>query len=96
MLGPIHTINAFTPLLLAGKTKKCIVISSGMGAHKYVGKVGSTGAVGYAISKAALNLAAAKFAARFKSDGLIVLSISPGLVKTMQGRESAFVCFQVL
>lgn len=87
MLGPIHTINAFLPLLLAGKTKKCIVISSRMGSHKYVVKFASSFASGYAISKAALNLAAAKYAVRFKNDGLILLSITPGLVRTMQGRE---------
>jgi NAD(P)-dependent dehydrogenase (short-subunit alcohol dehydrogenase family) len=38
--------------------------------------------VGYAISKAALNMAVAKFAAALKQEGFVFLALSPGLVDT--------------
>lgn len=39
------------------------------------------------MSKAAMNLAVAKYAAQYKDEGLVFLSISPGLVKTKAGCE---------
>ena len=41
----------------------------------------------YNISKAALNMAVAKFAAKFYKDGLIFVAINPGLVRTLPGGE---------
>lgn len=46
-----------------------------------------TFAPSYSISKAGLNMAVAKFAAAYKDEGIIFLNVSPGLVKTMAGRE---------
>jgi NAD(P)-dependent dehydrogenase (short-subunit alcohol dehydrogenase family) len=43
--------------------------------------------VGYAISKAALNMAVAKFAAALKQEGFVFLALSPGLVDTATERE---------
>ncbi len=42
---------------------------------------------GYGISKAALNLAVAKFASTSRDEGVTFLSVNPGLVKTFQGSE---------
>ena len=48
---------------------------------------------GYGISKAALNLANAKFASRFRDEGIIFVAINPGLVRTLQGRKYPFRVF---
>ncbi|KAI0792951.1 NAD-binding protein [Irpex lacteus] len=87
VVGPIHTINAFLPLLRAGKTKKCIVISTTVGSPKMTNANNFTNFAGYGISKAALNLAVAKFASTFSNEGVTFLSVNPGLVKTFQGTE---------
>jgi len=85
VIGVVHTINAFLPLLRAGEMKKCIIISSGMGSVRFVLNNNMTFAPGYSVSKAALNLAVAKLAVQYKEDGVVFLSISPGLVKTKEG-----------
>jgi len=85
VLGTIHMINAFLPLLRAGVTKKCILLSSALGSAKLAQRTGVTKFSGYALSKAALNLAAVRYASRYKEEGVIFLSITPGLVKTLQG-----------
>jgi len=87
VLGVIHTINAFLPLLQAGPTKKCMVISSPLGSPKMTLDANFAAFTGYGISKAAVNLATSKYAARFRDEGLIFLMVNPGFVKTMQGPE---------
>ncbi|KAI0088540.1 short-chain dehydrogenases/reductase [Irpex rosettiformis] len=86
-IGPIHTINAFLPLLLAGTTKKCLTISTTAGSPKVANATNFTTYGGYGISKAALNLAIAKYASRFRDDGVVFLAVTPGMVKTMPGTE---------
>lgn len=87
MLGVIHTINAFLPLLQAGAMKKCIVISSPLGTPKMTNDGNVAAFTGYSISKAAVNLATTKYAARFRDEGLLFVMFNPGFVKTMQGSE---------
>lgn len=89
MVGVIHTINAFLPLLRAGETKKCIITSSGMGSLKYILKNDVSFAPGYSMSKAAVNVAVGKFAVKLKDEGIIFLSVSPGFVKTSLARKSS-------
>lgn len=84
-LGPIHTINAFLPLLRAGSTKKCLTISTTAGSPKVANKSNFAIVGGYGISKAGLNLAVAKYAARFREEGIVFLAVTPGMVKTMPG-----------
>ncbi len=67
--------------------KKCIAISSPIGASKFCVSVGASQATGYSVSKAGLNLAMAKYAAQFKNDGIIFLSVTPGLVRTFPGSK---------
>ncbi|KAJ7359719.1 hypothetical protein DFH08DRAFT_734567 [Mycena albidolilacea] len=88
-LGTIHTTNTFLPLLRAGTTKKAITISTGGADPDFNAKTGSAGQVGYMISKAALNMAVAKFAAALKREGFVFLSISPGLVDTATTERTA-------
>ncbi|KLO10732.1 NAD-binding protein [Schizopora paradoxa] len=85
VLGTIHLINAFLPLLRAGTTKKCIIIGSALGSHKFARRSEVLQYSGYSMSKAALNIAAARYASKYKGEGLIFLTITPGLVKTLQG-----------
>ena len=83
-VGPIHTTNAFLPLLRSGTLKKCITITSTVGSPQVCNTIGLDTQVPYAISKAAVNLAIAKFAARYRDEGIVFLGITPGMVRTMQ------------
>ncbi len=87
MVGVIHTINAFLPLLRAGEMKKCIITSSTMGSVRFILHNNMIFGPGYSMSKAAMNVAAAKFAAQYRDEGIVFLSINPGFVKTLEGRE---------
>lgn len=79
----MHTTNAFLPLIRTGATKKVVLISTGAADVDFVLSTESTMTVPYAISKVAANMAFAKYAAQYKKEGLIFLSISPGFVNTM-------------
>lgn len=81
VVGVVHTINVFLPLIKAGKTKKIITISSGAGDLDGVPLMGAF-ATPYSVSKAAVNLAIGKYAVKYKEEGIIFLSISPGMVDT--------------
>ncbi|KAJ7837283.1 hypothetical protein B0H13DRAFT_2422012 [Mycena leptocephala] len=85
-LGTIHTTNAFLPFLRARTTKKVITLSTGAADLAFVTGTSSSRQVGYAISKAALNMAVAKFAAALKQEGFVFLALSPGLVDTATER----------
>jgi len=87
VIGVIHTINAFLPLLRAGDMKKCILITSTLGSPRFTIDANFIFAPGYSMSKAAMNLAAAKYAAQYKAQGIVFLCITPGLVKTKEGTK---------
>ena len=80
VVGNIHLFHLFIPLVLKGKVKKVITISTGMADLDFTNECEvDTGAL-YAASKAAMNVIVAKFNAQYKKDGVLFLSISPGLV----------------
>ncbi|KAF8204483.1 hypothetical protein K438DRAFT_1580049 [Mycena galopus ATCC 62051] len=81
-IGAIHCTNTFLPLLKNGLVKKVISISSGMGDLDVTVSGEAVGEPSYSISKAALNMAMAKYAAQYKAEGFTFLSISPGMVRT--------------
>ncbi|KLO12358.1 NAD(P)-binding protein [Schizopora paradoxa] len=87
VLGVIHTTNAFLPLIRAGEMKKCIIITSTLGSPRFTVDTKFIRAPGYSMSKAASNLAVAKYAAQYKEEGIVFLSISPGLVRTKSGSK---------
>lgn len=70
------------PLLKAGEAKKVITISSGVGDLDFTLQCEFDVSVPYSVSKAALNLAIGKYAVKYKDEGFIFLSVSPGLVNT--------------
>jgi len=82
VIGVVHTINVFLPLLKAGQTKKVIAISSGFGDLDVTLEGEFDNGVAYSISKAALNMAIGKYAVAYKSDGFLFLSVAPGVVNT--------------
>ncbi|OCH92055.1 NAD(P)-binding protein [Obba rivulosa] len=84
VIGVIHTINAFLPLVRKSSIKKVITISSGVADPGYTLASGFATAAPYSISKAALNLAIVKYAAKYQEEGIVFLSISPGVVNTAQ------------
>lgn len=59
-----------------------------MGSPTYVLRFGHAATIAYGISKAALNMAVAKFALTYSD--ILFLAVSPGFVRTMQGRMSFF------
>ncbi|KAJ3335302.1 hypothetical protein HDU93_005909, partial [Gonapodya sp. JEL0774] len=81
-IGPIHLFNAFMPLILKGKAKKVFAISSGASDTEMTLKPDMYQATSYSISKAALNMAIAKFSAVYRKDGVLFMAICPGAVDT--------------
>lgn len=82
VVGNIHLFNLYMPLILKGNAKKVITISTGMADLDLINKFNIAISAPYAISKAAMNVAAAKFNAQYAKDGVLFMSISPGLVDT--------------
>lgn len=82
VIGTIHVINAFMPLILQGTVKKVIALSTGMGDIDFIRENDVWMGVGYGISKAAMNMAIAKFSAQYREKGVLFMGISPGLVNT--------------
>jgi NAD(P)-dependent dehydrogenase (short-subunit alcohol dehydrogenase family) len=83
--GPLMTSKTLYPLLQKGKEKKIINISSQMGSiHLTDG-----GATPYRVSKAALNMLSRNQAIEYKGDGIAVVIVHPGWVKTDMGGPAA-------
>ncbi|OBZ66478.1 hypothetical protein A0H81_13612 [Grifola frondosa] len=82
VLGVIHTINAFLPLLRKGTTKKIIVIGAGGGDPDFVWKARQSRLAAYGTTKGASVVVTAKYAALLEDEGFTVVSLSPGLVNT--------------
>jgi NAD(P)-dependent dehydrogenase (short-subunit alcohol dehydrogenase family) len=82
VIGNIHVFNLFMPLVLKGKAKKVVAISSGMADVEFISKFEIEPAAPYSISKAGTNVVIAKFSAEYRKEGVLFLSISPGVVDT--------------
>lgn len=84
VLGVINTNNVFLPLVKKSSIKKVILISSGMADPALVNN-GVPDSAPYTISKAAANMAICKYNAKYKDQGVLFFSISPGIVATRPG-----------
>ncbi|KAG1754729.1 uncharacterized protein EDB91DRAFT_1095248 [Suillus paluster] len=82
VVAVIHTINIFLPLLKNGKAKTVVTISTGLGDLDATLAFENAASAPYSISKAAVNMVNAKYAAQYKPEGFIFLALSPGLVDT--------------
>jgi NAD(P)-dependent dehydrogenase (short-subunit alcohol dehydrogenase family) len=81
VLSNIHLYNLFMPQILKGKVKKVVHISSGLGDMDWVNKYDLSSSALYSTSKAATNMIIAKFSAQYKKDGVLFLSMCPGMVE---------------
>ncbi|OTA70830.1 NAD(P)-binding protein [Hypoxylon sp. EC38] len=82
VVGNIHLFNLFLPLIRRSSVKKVVAITTGMADLDFLAKY-DTGLAGpYAISKGALNVAVAKFAAQHRDERILFMAISPGVVDT--------------
>ena len=92
VVGNVHLFNLFLPLILKGNVKKVVAISSGMGDLELVRKYNVFEDAAYSISKTAMNMAVAKFSAEYAKEGVLFLSVCPGVVDTgnLNNRMSFF------
>jgi NAD(P)-dependent dehydrogenase (short-subunit alcohol dehydrogenase family) len=81
VIGNIHLFNLFLPLVMKGKVKKVITISSGHADLDFINSTELETSALYAASKAAMNVIVAKFNAQYKKDGVLFVSVSPGVVE---------------
>ncbi|KAK2063129.1 short chain dehydrogenase [Colletotrichum caudatum] len=81
VMGNIHLIHLFLPLVMKGTVKKVIFISSGHADLDFTNALDVDTSPIYTASKAAMNAIMSKFSAQYKKDGVLFLSISPGLVE---------------
>ncbi len=85
VVGVVKTINAFLPLLEAASVDsvvRVVTLSTGLADVDMTMNFGVAFSPPYSISKAALNMAVAKYAAKYKGSNLGFLAISPGMVNT--------------
>jgi NAD(P)-dependent dehydrogenase (short-subunit alcohol dehydrogenase family) len=84
-LGPLRVAHAFLPLLRQSKQPRIVMMSSVLGSMALEG----TFNVAYRASKAALNKIAQCLADDLKSEGIAVISMHPGWVRTDMGGPNA-------
>ncbi|KDQ50397.1 hypothetical protein JAAARDRAFT_42024 [Jaapia argillacea MUCL 33604] len=89
VIGVVHTINAFLPLLKRGTTKKVVTLTSGLGVPAITLQSEMDIFGPYSASKAAINVIVAKYAVKFKPEGLLFVALSPGLVNTAPAGQQA-------
>ncbi|WP_426126678.1 SDR family oxidoreductase [Pararhizobium sp. PWRC1-1] len=90
-LGPLLVTRALLSNLLSGSQKIVANISSRAGSIAEGTLDDDDGDYAYRCSKAALNMATAKLAQDLRADGIAVLSLHPGWVKTDMGGDEAVV-----
>jgi NAD(P)-dependent dehydrogenase (short-subunit alcohol dehydrogenase family) len=78
--GNIQLYRRFLPLILKSDVKKIVAISSGLADLRSLTALGVTNSPLYAPNKAGLNILMGKFSAEYKKEGVLFLSICPGMV----------------
>lgn len=78
---------------MKGKVKKVIALTSGHADLDLINEFEVEISAVYAASKAALNVVVAKFNAQYKKDGVLFMSMSPGVVEVGHYNESACIFF---
>ena len=90
-LAPLLVARALRPNLRAGKRKVLVNISSRAGSLAEGTLDDDDGDYAYRCCKAALNMATVKLAQDFRADGIAVISLHPGWVRTDMGGDEAAV-----
>lgn len=85
-VGPLLITKHFLPLVLAGSGKKIVNISSEAGS---ISQNWRSREYAYCMSKAALNMQSVILQRRVKDDGVKVLAIQPGWMRTEMGGDDA-------
>ncbi len=85
-VGPLRVVQALLPSIKAGRGRKIVALSSGMGS---IANNTSGGSYAYRTSKAALNAAFKSLSIDLKDDGIAVAVLSPGWVQTDMGGPNA-------
>ncbi|KAK3309465.1 uncharacterized protein B0T15DRAFT_488195 [Chaetomium strumarium] len=78
--GNIQLCRYFLPLILRGDVKKVIAFLSGLADLNSLNGLGLTNSPLYALTTAGLNVLMAKYSAQYKKDGVLFVSIWPGMV----------------
>ncbi|WP_108003961.1 SDR family NAD(P)-dependent oxidoreductase [Mycoplana dimorpha] len=88
-LAPLLLVRALLPNLLTGSGRKIVNISSRSGSLAEGTLDDEDGDYAYRCSKAAMNMATSKLAHDLRGDGIAVVSLHPGWVRTDMGGEEA-------
>ncbi len=76
--------NLYMPLILKGRVKKVITLTSGFADDDLTTRFSIAYAGPYSISKSAMNTAVAKYSAEYLEKGVLFMGISPGAVEVGQ------------
>lgn len=90
-LAPLLIARALRPNLLAGQRRLVVNIGSRAGSLAEGTVDDDDGDYAYRCSKAALNMATVKLAQDFRRDGIAVISLHPGWIRTGMGGPDAVV-----
>lgn len=86
----IRVISLHMPLLLKGNVKKVAFMTSGHSDVDVTRDLDIPTYPIYAISKAGMNMAIAKFSAQYKKDGVLFISLSPGVADVGHHRDRTY------
>ncbi|KAL2413153.1 Short chain dehydrogenase virK [Exophiala dermatitidis] len=89
VVGVLKTVIAFLPLIRKSQLKKVVTISSAMGDLDFINQTHIGYDAPYAISKAAVNALVAKLAATYEGEGILFISLCPGMVMTTAAENAA-------
>jgi len=84
-MGPFRVIQTFLPNIIAGEQRKIVTLSSQVAAHVYDHMIGYS----YASAKAAVNRLMTALATELEPQGVIVVPMHPGWVKTEMAGDVA-------
>lgn len=82
VLGAIHAVNTFLPLLRKGVAKKIILVSGSSSQHEFVQAAQMTAMAALSITKCALGMVGVKYSVELKEEGFTVVAVNPGWVDT--------------
>lgn len=80
VLGNIHLLHAFMPQVLQGKIKKVVSLATPGSDLDLVRNYDFDHAPIYTLSKIAMDAVMAEFSAQYKREGVLCMTVSPGVV----------------
>jgi NAD(P)-dependent dehydrogenase (short-subunit alcohol dehydrogenase family) len=86
-VGPLLLARGLLPQLRRAATPRIVNVSSQVGSMEVGRNMGRD--VGYSVSKSALNMVTVKLAARLHDEGIVVIALHPGYLRTSMGGAAA-------